>query len=93
MKEKIIIFAVGLLSGAIIASGCFFVYERSKTCNNSNHSIRMNNNFNRIPGANNNQGGQMPNGNDSNRPSRPNEGTNDNQNKQDSSNNTQNNNM
>ncbi len=47
MKEKIIIFIIGVLVGAVLATGAFFIYTK----------VRSNNNA--IP----NQNGQMPSGN------------------------------
>lgn len=53
MKEKIIIFAVGLLVGSVITSGAFFVYTKATVCKNNNQPQTM-----QMPG-----GGQrnMPN--------------------------------
>ena len=68
MKDKILLFVIGVLVGAVISTGAFFVYTKAATtCNtNSNNQIRM-------PGGNppsmqNGQNGQppkMPNGNNS----------------------------
>ena len=38
MKEKIMIFIIGLLVGAVIATGSFFVYSKVTTCNTTNNS-------------------------------------------------------
>ena len=71
MKDKILLFVIGVLVGAVISTGAFFVYTKATTtCNtNSNNQIGM-------PGENppsmqNGQSGQngqppeMPNGNNS----------------------------
>jgi len=71
MKDKILLFVIGVLVGAVISTGAFFVYTKATTtCNtNSNNQIGM-------PGGNppsmqNGQSGQngqppeMPNGNNS----------------------------
>lgn len=43
MKDKIIIFVIGLLLGAVISTGSFFVYTTvSNSCNNSNQNMQMN---------------------------------------------------
>ena len=41
MKEKIIIFVIGLLVGAVISTGAFFVYSKATTCNNMNNNQTM----------------------------------------------------
>ena len=33
MKEKIIIFIIGVLVGAVLATGAFFIYEKNNTSN------------------------------------------------------------
>ena len=38
MKEKVIIFIIGLLVGAVIATGAFFIYSKATTCNTTNNS-------------------------------------------------------
>lgn len=71
MKDKILLFVIGVLVGAVISTGAFFVYTKATTtCNtNSNNQIGM-------PGGNppsmqNGQSGQngqppeIPNGNNS----------------------------
>lgn len=35
MKEKIIIFVIGLLLGAVISTGAFFVYTKANSCSNN----------------------------------------------------------
>ena len=71
MKDKILFFVIGVLVGAVISTGAFFVYTKATTtCNtNSNNQIGM-------PGGNppsmqdgqsgqNGQPPEMPNGNNS----------------------------
>lgn len=38
MKDRILLFIIGLLLGAVIATGAFFVYTKATTCNNSNNT-------------------------------------------------------
>lgn len=38
MKDKIIMLVIGLLVGAVIATGAFYVYSKSTTCNNTNNT-------------------------------------------------------
>lgn len=63
MKEKIMLFVIGLLVGAVISTGAFFVYTKA-TCNN-NHKIGMpGGNPPSMPNGQNSQNGQpsdMPN--------------------------------
>ena len=71
MKDKILLFVIGVLVGAIISTGAFFVYTKATTTwdTNSNNQIGM-------PGGNppsmqdgqsgqNGQTPEMPNGNNS----------------------------
>lgn len=42
MKNNIIIFVIGLLLGAVITTGAFFVYSKSTSCStNSNGQMQM----------------------------------------------------
>lgn len=36
MKDKIILFVIGVLVGAVIASGAFFIYTKTNNSNNCN---------------------------------------------------------
>lgn len=55
MKEKVIIFLVGLLLGAIISTGSIYIYTIANNHNNGNNvNIKM-------PNDNKNQGGMMDN--------------------------------
>ena len=43
MKDKMIIFCIGLLVGAVISTGSFFVYTTTlKNCNCRNNRMQMN---------------------------------------------------
>ena len=65
-KEKILVFIIGLLLGAVIATGAFVVC--TKTCHSNGHRQEVM----QLPGGNNNQNNQnnqppsMPNGNNNN---------------------------
>ena len=66
MKDKILLFIIGVLVGAVITTGAFYVYTRATTCSNNNPGMQMN-------------GGnppQMPNGQQP--PEMPNNNTQDN---------------
>ena len=42
MKDKIILFVIGLLVGAVIATGAFYVYTtKTNSCNSSNQNTKM----------------------------------------------------
>ena len=63
LKDKIIIFIIGLLVGAVIATGAFFVYTKATaTCNtNSNNQIGMpGGNPPSMPSGQNSENGQPP---------------------------------
>ena len=71
MKDKILLFVIGVLVGAVISTGAFFVYTKATTTCNTNDNSQM-----QMPGGNppsmqNGQSGQngqppeMPNGNNS----------------------------
>ena len=67
MKDKILLFIIGVLVGAVIATGAFYVYTTtSNSCNSSNQNTQMN-------------GGQppeMPSGQNGESPEKPNENSN-----------------
>lgn len=43
MKEKILIFIIGLLVGAVLATGALYIYNnKSGSCNCSNQNSQMN---------------------------------------------------
>jgi hypothetical protein len=35
MKDKILIFIIGVLIGAVITTGAFYIYSKTVTCNNT----------------------------------------------------------
>ena len=69
MKEKIIIFAIGLLVGAVLSTGAFLVYSKTSKCNRD-HQMQMNMQ----------QRGQVPQGNSQGMPGQNNQGMMPNQN-------------
>lgn len=38
MKDKLLIFVIGLLLGAVISTGAFFAYSKATSCNNTNNA-------------------------------------------------------
>ena len=62
MKDKILIFAIGLLVGAIISTGAFYVYiKATNSNNNSNQTMEMRGgNPPEMPDGQNNMNGQPP---------------------------------
>ena len=80
MKEKIIIFIIGLLVGSVLTTGCFFVYTKTQTNNfDNNGAMQMRGGMNPP---------EKPDGENSNPPEMPN---NQNNELQESSNDTENN--
>lgn len=74
MKNKILIFIIGLLVGAILATGGFLIYEQSKSSENSELNV---NNFEgrpQRPDGDNFNGGTPPDMSGS-MPQRPDENT------------------
>ncbi len=65
MKDKILLFIIGVLVGAIISTGAFFVYTKLTTNNSNSQQTQM-----QMPGENM-QG--MPNGENGQPPERPGE--------------------
>lgn len=62
MKEKMVIFVIGLLLGAIISTGSMYVYSLvHNTNNNTNQGMQMPNG--NPPSMNNNGNMPMPNNN------------------------------
>lgn len=70
MKEKIIIFAIGLLVGAVLSTGAYLVFTKTSKCNMDRNRMEMkmdnrqgmqNNNQPNMPGNN-----MMPNNNGNN---------------------------
>ena len=65
MKDKIMLFIIGVLVGAVISTGIFFVYTKAITCNSNNtQQTQMNGGTPpSMPGGDNNQSnsnGQPP---------------------------------
>ena len=77
MKDKFMLFIIGLLLGAVIATGAFYVYSKANKCNctNSNNSS-SNNGMGEPPempsGNNNGQPPAMPGENNSSNSSQSN---------------------
>ena len=44
MKDKILLFVIGVLVGAVISTGAFFVYTKATTTCNTNSNNQSNNN-------------------------------------------------
>jgi hypothetical protein len=66
MKDKIILFIIGVLVGAIISTGAFFVYTKATTtCNNNSQMGMPGGNPPSMPNGQNGQPPEMLNGNNS----------------------------
>ena len=39
MKDKIILFVIGVLVGAVIATGAFYIYTSTNNCNNQSNQM------------------------------------------------------
>jgi len=70
MKEKILLFVVGVLVGAVVSTGAFYVYNNSKVGKCNNQTMRMPGGAppsmpggNQQGGNNNQQPPEIPNGN------------------------------
>lgn len=62
MKDKIVIFIIGVLAGAVIATGAFYIFNK-----NNNSCPQMNGGTPpEMPSGENGQPPEMPNGNNSN---------------------------
>lgn len=62
MKEKILVFIIGLLLGAIIATGGCLIYIKATESNNTSNQIQMPGDFNRGM-RNDGERPEMPDGN------------------------------
>lgn len=61
MKEKILLFIIGVLVGAVISTGAFYVYTiANNNCNNSNTQMQGGTPPSMPSGQNNNENGQPP---------------------------------
>ena len=77
MKEKIILLIIGILVGAVISTGIFYIYTTSN--NNCNSNTQMNGNT--PPNISNGQPPEKPSGDNSGQPPQmPNEDTSQNNN-------------
>ena len=71
MKDKILLFVIGVLVGAVISTGAFFAYTKATTTCNTNSNNQMQMPEGNPPSMQNGQSGQngqppeMPNGNNS----------------------------
>ena len=61
MKEKIFIFIIGLLLGAVIATGSFFVYTKTMACNTNNNQQMSGGTPPEMPNGQSGQPPEMPN--------------------------------
>ena len=60
MKDKIMLFVIGILLGAVIATGAFYVYTTTNN-NSCSNSIQMNGGTPpELPGGQNNETGNPP---------------------------------
>lgn len=62
MKDKIMMFVIGVLVGAVITTGIFFVYTKINSCNSNNLPQPQMNGGNppSMPGGQNTENGQPP---------------------------------
>ena len=63
MKDKIMMLIIGILLGAVIASGCFYIYSNSKKCDCTNSNSSNSNSQSQMP---NGQPPEKPDGDNSN---------------------------
>ena len=61
MKEKIMVFVIGLLVGAVIATGAFYVYTNANTCSCGNNQM-MGGTPPEMPSGQNGQPPEKPSG-------------------------------
>ena len=60
MKDKILLFAIGVLVGAVITTGAFYVYSTLNNSNNCTNEFTQRNGGQR-PSMNGNEPPEMPN--------------------------------
>ena len=61
MKDKIIIFIIGVLIGAVISTGVFYIYTTNNSCNCNNQNTQMNSGEPpEMPSGQNNENGEPP---------------------------------
>lgn len=72
MKDKIMIFVIGLLVGAVLASGAFFIYTKTNSTNCDTQTTQMNGGtLPEMPNGENGQPPEMPNGENGQPPEKP----------------------
>ncbi len=78
MKDKIIMFIIGLLVGAVLSTGAFYIYSiTAGKCDCSNQTTQTNNGGNKppeMPSGQNNEKGEppaKPDGDNSEPPAKP----------------------
>ena len=60
MKEKIIMFVIGTLFGAVIATGAFYIYTTANNSCSANNTQMNGNQPPEMPSGQNSQNGQPP---------------------------------
>ena len=60
MKDKILLFVIGVLVGAIISTGAFFAYTKATTTCDTNNNNQMQMRDGNPPGMINGQNGEPP---------------------------------
>ena len=66
MKDRMILFIIGVLVGAVISTGVFYIYTTNSSCNNINQNTWINGGVPpEMPNGQNGQPPEMPNGNNS----------------------------
>jgi len=73
MKDKIFVFIIGTLVGAIIATGAFLVYSNTTKCNDCSNTQFKGGEPPEIPSGENGNPPEKPGSEDGNPPSKPEE--------------------
>ncbi len=60
MKDKILLFIIGVLVGAVIATGAFYVYSKSTSNCSNETTTQSNDNRPEMPGGQMGENGQPP---------------------------------
>ena len=61
MKVKIVLFVIGVLVGAVIATGAFYIYTNTKSCDCGSNNTQMNGGQPpEMPNGQNSENGQPP---------------------------------
>lgn len=66
MKDKILLFVIGLLVGAVISTGAFFIYTKANACDTNNQNTQITDGEHR--GGPGGQNGQRPDGQSGEKP-------------------------